>query len=84
MAIPLSYNVRNLLGITLTVATAVFIMALLAGLNRAFGSTGDPLNVLILRKGSDSELPLAEYRGSHFRSHFKLRSEIPRTGTSEA
>ena len=24
-------------------------MAVLAGLNRAFGSTGDPLNVLILR-----------------------------------
>ena len=47
MAIPLSYNVRNLrlrksltimtaLGIALTVATAVFIMALLAGLGRAF------------------------------------------------
>jgi len=67
MAIPLSYNVRNLrlrksltvmtaLGIALTVATAVFIMALLAGLGRAFASTGDPLNVLMLRKGSDSEL----------------------------
>jgi putative ABC transport system permease protein len=67
MAIPLSYNVRNLrlrksltimtaLGIALTVATAVFIMALLAGLNRAFGTTGDPLNVLMLRKGSNSEL----------------------------
>jgi putative ABC transport system permease protein len=67
MAIPLSYNVRNLklrkgltimtaLGIALTVATAVFIMALLAGLNRAFGTTGDPLNVLVLRKGSNSEL----------------------------
>jgi putative ABC transport system permease protein len=67
MAIPLSYNVRNLwlrksltimtaLGIALTVATAVFIMALLAGLSRAFSSTGDPLNVLMLRKGSDSEL----------------------------
>jgi len=67
MAIPLSYNVRNLklrkgltimtaLGIALTVATAVFIMALLAGLNRAFGATGDPLNVLVLRKGSTSEL----------------------------
>jgi len=67
MAIPLSYNVRNLklrkgltimtaLGIALTVATAVFIMALLAGLDRAFGTTGDPLNVLVLRKGSTSEL----------------------------
>ena len=66
MAIPLSYNIRNLrlrksltimtaLGIALTVATAVFIMALLAGLGRAFGSTGDALNVLMLRKGSDSE-----------------------------
>src|SRR5450755_4479856 len=67
MAIPLSYNVRNLrlrksltamtaLGIALTVATAVSIMALLAGLNHAFGSTGDALNVLMLRKGSDAEL----------------------------
>src|SRR5215831_5377750 len=67
MAIPISYNIRNLklrkgltimtaLGIALTVATAIFIMALLAGLNRAFGSTGDPLNVLVLRKGSTSEL----------------------------
>ena len=67
MAIPLSYNVRNLrlrksltimtaLGIALTVATAIFIMALLAGLGRAFATTGDPLNVLVLRKGSDSEL----------------------------
>jgi putative ABC transport system permease protein len=67
MAIPLSYNIRNLklrkgltimtaLGIALTVATAVFIMALLAGLDRAFGTTGDPLNVLVLRKGSTSEL----------------------------
>ena len=67
MAIPISYAIRNLrlrkgltamtaLGIALTVATAVFIMALLAGLGRAFGTTGDPLNVLVLRKGSTSEL----------------------------
>ncbi|HEX4427058.1 MAG TPA: ABC transporter permease, partial [Terriglobales bacterium] len=67
MAIPIRYNLRNLrlrksltimtaLGIALTVATAVFIMALLAGLGKAFGSTGDALNVLMLRKGSDSEL----------------------------
>ena len=67
MAIPISYALRNLrlrkgltamtaLGIALTVATAVFIMALLAGLDRAFGTTGDPLNVLVMRKGSTSEL----------------------------
>ena len=50
MAIPISYNIRNLklrkgltimtaLGIALTVTTALFIMALLAGLQQAF----DPL-----------------------------------------
>ncbi len=67
MAVPLSYNFRNLrlrkgatiltaLGISLTVTTVIFIMALLAGLNRAFASTGDADNVLVLRKGSVSEL----------------------------
>ena len=67
MAIPISYNVRNLklrkgltimtaLGIALTVTTAIFLMALLAGLNRAFVSSGSKLNVLVLRKGSESEL----------------------------
>ncbi len=67
MAIPITYNIRNLklrkgltimtaLGIALTVTTAVFVMALLAGLDRAFVGTGDPLNVLVLRKGSQGEL----------------------------
>jgi putative ABC transport system permease protein len=67
MAIPISYNIRNLrlrlgatmmtaLGIALTVAVAVFIMALLAGLKRAFVSSGDPLNVLVIRKASQTEL----------------------------
>jgi putative ABC transport system permease protein len=67
MAIPVSYNLRNLrlrkgltimtaLGIALTVTTAIFLMALLAGLARAFVTTGDPLNVLVLRKGSEAEL----------------------------
>ncbi len=67
MAIPLSYNIRNLvlrkgltamtaLGIALTVMTALFLMMLLAGLQRAFVSSGDALNVLVMRKGSTSEL----------------------------
>ncbi len=67
MAVPISYNIRNLrqrkgatvmtaLGIALTVTIAVFILALLAGLNDAFSSSGDPRNVLVLRKGSTSEL----------------------------
>src|SRR5579863_6006225 len=67
MAIPISYNVRNLrlrkgltvmtaLGIALTVTTAIFLMALVAGLDRAFVSSGSPLDVLVLRKGSEAEL----------------------------
>lgn len=67
MAIPISYNVRNLklrkgltimtaLGIALTVTTAIFLMALLAGLDKAFVSSGSWKNVLVLRKGSEAEL----------------------------
>ncbi|MGA3195316.1 MAG: ABC transporter permease [Terriglobales bacterium] len=67
MAIPISYNIRNLklrkgltimtaLGIALTVTTAVFLMALLAGLDKAFTTSGSPLNVLVMRKGSTAEL----------------------------
>ena len=67
MAIPISYNIRNLilrkgltlmtaLGIALTVTTAIFLMALVAGLNRAFVSSGSPKNILVLRKGSEAEL----------------------------
>ncbi len=44
------------LGIALTVTTALFIMALLAGLQKAFKTTGNPLNVMVVRKGSTSEL----------------------------
>src|SRR6202451_4595440 len=67
MAIPIRYNIRNLklrkgltimssLGIALTVTTAIFLMALLAGLDRAFVTSGDPLNVLVMRKGSQAKL----------------------------
>jgi putative ABC transport system permease protein len=55
------------------VATAVFIMALLAGLGRAFATTGDPLNVLMLRKGSDSELAA----GGVSRDAFQVLKELP-------
>jgi putative ABC transport system permease protein len=67
MAIPISYNIRNLrlrkgltamtaLGIALTVTTAIFLMALVAGLDRAFVSSGSSKNILVLRKGSEAEL----------------------------
>ncbi|HJT69466.1 MAG TPA: ABC transporter permease [Terriglobales bacterium] len=66
-SVPLSYNIRNMilrkrltimtaLGIALTVMTTVFLMMLLAGMKKAFTSSGDPLDVLVMRKGSTSEL----------------------------
>ena len=83
MAIPISYNLRNLilrkglttmtaLGIALTVTTAIFLMMLLAGLNKAFVSTGDPLNVLVMRKGSTSELA-----GGFTADKFPILRELP-------
>jgi putative ABC transport system permease protein len=67
MAIPLSYNLRNLavrrtttvmtaLGIALTVAVLLAAFALVEGLRLAFEASGHPLQVLVTRKGSDSEL----------------------------
>ncbi len=67
MGIPLSYNVRNLvqrpgatvmttLGIALTVTVVMFLQMLLSGLERAFLASGDPANVLVLRKGSEAEM----------------------------
>ncbi len=67
MAIPLSYNVRNLavrktttvmtaLGIALTVAVLLAAFSLVEGLRTTFEGSGHPLNVLLTRKGSDSEL----------------------------
>jgi len=67
MGIPLTYNLRNLsvrrtttaltaLGIGLTVAVLLAALALISGLRAAFASTGSPRNLLVLRKGSTSEL----------------------------
>jgi ABC-type lipoprotein release transport system permease subunit len=67
MAIPFAYNLRNLvvrktttimtaLGIGLTVAVLLAILALVNGLRTTLSVSGDPLHVLVLRKGSDSEL----------------------------
>lgn len=67
MAIPLSYNLRNLvvrktttlmtaLGIALTVAVLLAVLALVNGLRVTLTTTGDPLHVIVMRKGSTSEL----------------------------
>ena len=70
MALPISYNLRNLvvrktttivtaLGIALTVAVLLAVLALVHGLDTAFQSTGNPLQVLVMRKGSTAELSSA-------------------------
>src|SRR5437667_5434806 len=67
MGIPFAYNLRNLivrrtttimtaLGIALTVAVLLSVLALVAGLRSAFESTGNPLQVLVMRKGATAEL----------------------------
>ena len=67
MRIPLIYNVRSLLrrpvssamtvvGIALVVAVFIAMLALANGFRMALVRTGSPDNVLVLRKGADSEL----------------------------
>jgi ABC-type lipoprotein release transport system permease subunit len=67
MAIPIAYNLRNLavrkgttvmtaLGIALTVAVLLAVLALVNGLKTAFQSTGNPQNIIVIRKGATSEL----------------------------
>lgn len=70
MGIPLTYNLRNLmvrrtttvmtaLGMALTVVVLLAALALVDGLRAVFRSSGNPRNVLVLRKGSSSELSSA-------------------------
>jgi len=66
MALPLKYNFRNvlvrwratlatILGIALVVAVYVLVQALAVGLEKSASNTGDPRNVMIVRKGSTAE-----------------------------
>ncbi len=92
MAIPLAYNFRNLvvrktttimtaLGIALTVAVLLAILALVNGLKTVLGSTGDPLQVLVLRKGSDSEL-VSNFSREGFQD-IKFKAGIARSPSGE-
>jgi len=67
MALPISYNIRNLierktttlltaLGIALPVAILLVVLALVEGLQAAFQASGSPQHVLVLRKGTNAEL----------------------------
>jgi putative ABC transport system permease protein len=66
MFVPVKYNVRNLLvrrtstlltvfGIGVSVAVFVSVMALVEGIRATFVATGEPLNVLAIRNGAQSE-----------------------------
>jgi len=82
MAIPIAYNLRNLvvrktttlmtaLGIALTVAVLLAILAMINGLHATLSSTGDPLHVIVLRKGSESEIVSNFTRASYQDLKFK-------------
>ena len=74
MALPLSYNVRNLgvrwrtnllaiFGIALVVAVFVVLAAMSAGFRTALRSTGRPDNAMVVQKGATSELTSSIPRG---------------------
>jgi len=92
MKIPLSYNLRNLtvrktttimtaLGVALTVAVLLAILAMVDGLNHAFATSGDPLNVLVVRKSAQSETTSNFTRAQYGDVRFK--SGIAKTPTGE-
>jgi putative ABC transport system permease protein len=67
MAIPLSYNIRNVfqrpvstlttaLGVGLTVAIFIGALALASGFQATLKESGSPDNAMALRKGADSEI----------------------------
>jgi putative ABC transport system permease protein len=67
MALPLKYNIRNIVvrkgstlatafSIGLTVAVFLMVMALARGIDLTLSSSGEPLNMIVLREGSTAEL----------------------------
>src|SRR5512139_1938331 len=66
MALPLRYSFRNVLirwrstfatvlGIALVVFVFVLLQSLAAGIEKSSGNTGDPRNILVVRKGATAE-----------------------------
>ena len=67
MALPLSYNARNLQvrwkvtllaisGIALVVAVFIILVAMSAGFRLALRATGSPENAILVQRGADAEL----------------------------
>lgn len=92
MAIPIAYNLRNLtvrkattvmtaLGIALTVAVLLAVLALVSGLRLAFQSTGNPLNIIVVRKAATSELVSGMSRTQY--QDIKFKPGIARSASGE-
>ncbi|HET9319825.1 MAG TPA: ABC transporter permease, partial [Bryobacteraceae bacterium] len=84
MAIPINYNLRNLvvrktttvmtaLGIGLTVAVLLAILALIGGLRSSLQASGNPLHVLVMRKGTNAELSSVVTQANFQDMKFKSR-----------
>lgn len=82
MKIPFSYNVRNLvvrktttvmtaLGIALTVAVLLAVLALVDGLQSSLRNSGNPRNILVMRKGATAELSSGVTRQAYQDIKFK-------------
>lgn len=95
MAIPLSYNLRNLivrrtttimtaLGVGLTVAVLLAMLAMVTGLRQAFEGTGNPLNVIVMRKGSTAELNSSVTRAMYQDIKFKTGIQKDKAGAPMA
>jgi putative ABC transport system permease protein len=67
MALPLKYNLRNIIvrkgstlatafTIGLTVAVFLLVLALARGIDATLSSSGEPLNMIVMREGSTAEL----------------------------
>jgi putative ABC transport system permease protein len=87
MSLPLTYNIRNvfvrwratlstLFGIGMLVLVYICLQSMAAGLERSSSATGDPRNVIILRKGASDESS-SQLRREEFQS-LKYSSEIAR------
>ncbi|MEK7677360.1 MAG: ABC transporter permease [Verrucomicrobiota bacterium] len=83
MALPIKYNIRNvivrwratlatILGVALVVAVYMLVQSLAVGLEQSSGNTGDPRNVMIVRKGST-----AESSSQITREQFRLLPYLP-------
>jgi putative ABC transport system permease protein len=81
MALPISYSLRNVAArpgrslatvsvVALVVVACSLFLGLISSLKHTLVSTGDPLNLIVLRKGSDNDgssaLPLEAYQAIRF------------------